>query len=83
MCHLKISNNFLQQNSDFSDSLYFQTLYNVPVCVIWQWNQGIGDRRENSSFLVEVLILRDFNFSFLGQEIFNETKTNSTEALTI
>ena len=38
---------------------------------------------ENSSFLVKLLILTDFNFCFLGQELFNERKTNSTEAFTI
>lgn len=42
-----------------------------------------GTGGENSSFLVKLLILTDFNFSFLGQEIFNESKKNGTEALAI
>ena len=45
--------------------------------------RGYGTEGENSSFLVKLLILTDFNFSFLGKEIFNESKTNSTEAFTI
>lgn len=28
---------------------------------------------ENTAFLVRLLILTDFNFSFLGQEIFNKS----------
>lgn len=42
-----------------------------------------GTGGKNNSFLVKLMILTDFNFSFLGQEIFNESKKNATDAFAI
>lgn len=44
---------------------------------------GGGTEGENSSFVGKTADLDRSNFSFLGQEVFSESKINKTEAFAI